>query len=154
MNDSAKVITQFALCTVVFAVGAFVCAAIIVEWMNIGKNPQVMVLTATVSGAGVALASWIFFTSGGKTVKIWKGAVTGILAGSVSHFFVWYLLFLFAYLQGEDSLTFESLDRIGTLLMFPLLSLALVGWITVPVGALIGAALALAVDSWLNPLKI
>ena len=150
MNDSAKVITQFALCTVVFAVGAFVCAAIIIELMNISKNAQVMVLTATVSGAGVALASWIFLTSGGKTVKIWKGAVTGILAGSVSHFFVWYLSSLFVYLQGEDSQMFESIDRIDTLLRLPLLSLVFVGWITVPVGALIGAAMALVVERWLK----
>ena len=86
------------------------------------------------------------FTSLGSNVQIWKGIVVGILAGSVSHFFAWYLSILFAYFQNAiSSLSEETvgpIDGILASLVMTLFSLGVFGWVTIPVGGLAEGLLA------------
>lgn len=153
MNALTKIIMQIALCGASFGIAAFLCAAIVLAGAG-GDDWPIMIVTAPVSAMAIAILSWLLFTSGGRNVKIWKGIATGVLAGSVSHFFAWYLAIICFYVWGavasDGSPTVGLIDGVGASLVMSFFSLAILGWITVPFGAIVGAALAWGVDRWVK----
>ena len=144
MNHYIKIIIQHLLCGLFFFVAAFACS-VIVFGVSPGSDWMVMLFTSPLSAAVIALVSWALLTSLGRSVQIWKGIVVGVLAGSVSHFFAWYLSILFAYFRNAVSSLGETtvgpVDGIGASLVMTLFSLGVFGWVTIPVGALTGAFL-------------
>lgn len=148
MSNGIRFLLQHVLCGAAFFLAAFICGVVI-----FGISPSsdwlVMFLSAPFSAAIIAVIGWALFTSFGRHVKIWKGIVVGVLAGSISHFFAWYSSIVFLYLQNAVSSLGEPTvgltEGIGTSLMMTLFSLVIIGWLTVPIGAFIGAAVA-----WIN----
>jgi hypothetical protein len=68
--------------------------------------------------------------------------VAGALTGLLSHPLAWYLAIVYHYANGAQSSlgepTLNPVEGLGGSLLFSLGSWLLVGWITVPVGALAG----------------
>lgn len=153
MNALTKIILQIAFCTAAFGVVAFLCAAIVLAGAG-GEDWRIMILTAPVAASAIAVFGWIAFTAGGRNVKIWKGIVTGILAGSISHFFAWYLAIVCFYVRGaiasDGSPTVGLIDGLSASFIMSFFSLAILGWITVPAGALVGALLVRGIQRWLK----
>lgn len=75
-----------------------------------------------------------------------RGVTAGALAGLAAHPLAWYLASLAFYLAGvKGSLGEETIDPINGLwasLVYSLLSLVGLGWLTVPAGALAGGVMA------------
>lgn len=74
-----------------------------------------------------------------------RGMTAGALTGLAVHPLAWYLAILAFYLAGvRSSLGEETLDPLTGLwasLVYSLLSLVGLGWLTVPVGALVGGVM-------------
>lgn len=146
MSLNLKFVIQHLLCGASLFIAAFVCCVVI-----FGAAPDrdwiVMIFTAPLSAAIIGVSAWAALTSLGKSVKMWKGIMVGILAGSVSHFFAWYLSIIFLYLQksvmtslGEP--TVGPVEGIWASLLMSFFSLAVLGWLTIPIGAVVGALVA------------
>lgn len=81
------------------------------------------------------------------TGRLWlRGAIAGGLTGLLAHPLAWYLASLYFFFSGASSSLGEPalnpLEAIPASLLYALLSLLAAGWITVPLGALVGLALA------------
>jgi hypothetical protein len=75
-----------------------------------------------------------------------RGMIAGALTGLAAHPLAWYLAILVFYVAGvRDSLGQETLDPLTGLwasLVYSLLSWVGLGWLTVPIGALVGGVMA------------
>lgn len=145
MNSIGKILIQQTLCGIVFFISALLCSVMIFGLFP--KNDYlVMAIAAPFSAAFIGTVSWTIFTSFGKRINIWKGIVTGILAGSVSHYLTWYASIIVLYLQKSVSSlgepTVGPIDGIWASLIMTFFSLAVIGWITIPLGAAIGGLFA------------
>lgn len=78
-----------------------------------------------------------------QKVRFWRGVWVGALVGLLSHPLAWYGSSLYFYLAGEPG-ALNPLEGLGASLFYTLFSLVLVGWLTVPVGAITGGFLAYA----------
>ncbi len=76
-----------------------------------------------------------------------RGMIAGALTGLAAHPLAWYLAILIFYVAGvRDSLGQATLDPLTGLAasgVYSLLSWVGLGWLTVPVGALVGGVMAL-----------
>jgi hypothetical protein len=77
-----------------------------------------------------------------------RGIGVGGLGGILVHPLVWYALFVEAYLSGRSTvflglLVTNPVKDILSALVVAVISLLWAGWITVPIGALVGGILAL-----------
>lgn len=153
MNALTKIILQSALCAAAFGLAAFLCAGIVLAGAG-GEDWRVLILTAPISSAAIAVVSWRLLTAGGRNVRVWKGVASGVLAGSVSHFFAWYLAIICFYVRGtvasDGSPILGLADGLGASFIMAFFSLAVLGWITIPVGAAVGGGLAWGVNRFLK----
>lgn len=125
-----------------FAGAGGACAALSVAGA-VGEGWRTLVPIAAASAFVVGGAAWWQLPPRKRSPAI--GAGVGALVGVVSHPVAWYGLELASWLAGErDSLgqpTLGPAAAVPASLTFSLLSLAFVGWLTVPAGALVGALL-------------
>ncbi len=89
---------------------------------------------------------WYWRIERRQSTRLLAGILTGALAGALAHYVCWYLLILSANL---DDLWFGTTSSLGEPPMNPVqgligaavfsaFSLFLFGWVTIPVGALLG----------------
>jgi hypothetical protein len=145
VTDHATNVFQFAACGIVFAAAAFLSSALVLATVQSG-DWLILLATAPLSAFFIAIIGWALFTAGGRKISVWRGAGAGALAGSVSHFFAWYLAIVWFYLR--DTVTADGSPTVGLSdgffagFVMSFFSLALVGWLTIPAGIAAGTAFA------------
>jgi len=126
-------------------------AAGLVVWQQAtGDGYEIMPPAAALGGAFSAMLMWRVFVSGRIQGRIWRGALAGGLASIFGHFLTIYLAILYQNLcftlwGGCTSSLGEPpagplLGLAGALAMSAF-SLLFFGWLTVPLGVLLGALL-------------
>ena len=112
-----------------------------------GEGWMVLVVPAGLSAFLVGAGLWRLLVVTRQRIRWWHGTLTGALTGLLAHPVCWYLMILYLYLSdtksslGEDTL--GPLDGVGGAFAFSFWSLLLFGWLTAPVGAIIGLIRAL-----------
>jgi hypothetical protein len=146
MTARAKTVFQFAAVGIVFAVAAFLSSAFVLATVQSG-DWLILLATAPLSAFFIALICWALITAGGRKISVWRGAGTGALAGSISHFFAWYLAIVWFYLRdtvaADGSPTVGLSDGFFAGFVMSFFSLALTGWLTIPAGMIVGALFAM-----------
>lgn len=126
-------------------------ASIAIVLLATGTGYEVMLFTAPMAAFLTGSVFWWIFRARQGSYGVRGGAVTGAAAGIVAHFVCWYLTILgasvcFITTGGcTDSLGGAPVDPLFGLIgatILSVVSLLFAGWFTVPVGALIGGALA------------
>lgn len=130
-----------ALCAIVgLAVGGHLGHSAIGDgW---GLLPVCATIAAFLTGVGL----WFGLIERRHATRRRAGILTGALAGGLSHYLCWYLLILSLYLEhlwlGTTSSLGEApmnpLQGLAGAAVFSAFSLALLGWLTIPTGALLG----------------
>ena len=111
-----------------------------------GFAPFVIASCLVSAVLGPALWWWAIVKPGRLSVR--RGIGVGGLGGILVHPLVWYALFVEAYLSGRSTvflglLVTNPVKDILSALVVAVISLLWAGWITVPIGALVGGILAL-----------
>ena len=92
-----------------------------------------------------SLGAWLLLTLA-RPITVWKGVLVGLLVGLLAHPTTWYLAIIYLYLTGSESSLGESmLNPIQALwgsLVYSIYSLALVGWVTLPLSMVCSGGLA------------
>ena len=119
-------------------------------WLTaIGKGYDDMPILGGISGFLVGAFLWWRLVARRKMITVKRGLLTGLLIVPISHYFVWYLSLLFsnvsywvfgAKVGSLDGPPIDPLNGIWTIMVLALWSLVFFGWVTLPVGAGIGAA--------------
>jgi hypothetical protein len=128
-----------------FALGALPASALTL-WLAAVRYPlQWMILTSVIAAFITGTILWRTVFGHGRKPTFWRGAGVGALVVIVAHPLAWYLLFLLLYFSGEPSSfperTLHPLGGLGASLTASAASLLVLGWITIPVGGLIGGSL-------------
>jgi hypothetical protein len=122
---------------------AGLASALVFVHEPVGKGWQMLPYAA---GIASLLAAWLTWGLMRPMTSARRGALTGAVIGLLSHPPAWYLAILWHYLVGARSSTGdEPLDPIMGItgsLVFSFWSLLLTGWLTIPVGAVLGVVLA------------
>ncbi|MDO8520429.1 MAG: hypothetical protein Q7T11_09770 [Deltaproteobacteria bacterium] len=113
----------------------------------IGKGYEVMPILAGTSSFLVGSSLWYLLVVRKPAITVKRGFFTGLLITLVSHYFTFYLYILSAnisyWILGNRGGSFEPpgdpLNGIWGALGLTLWSLLFFGWLTVPLGATIGA---------------
>jgi hypothetical protein len=131
-----------------FALGALPASASIILWMKGKSSLQWMILTSVVAAFIAGTILWRKVFGQGRRPTFWRGAGVGALVVVAAHLLAWYLLFLLLFFMGDpSSLRDEMVHPLRGLLgslRVTAASLMLFGWITIPIGALIGGGLGYA----------
>lgn len=114
----------------------------------IGKGYEVMPVLAGTSSFLVGTFLWWRLVSRKAKITIKRGLLTGLLTVPVSHYFTFYLYILSANVSywilgirgASEEPPGDPLNGIWGALGLALWSLLFFGWITVPLGAVLGAA--------------
>ena len=127
-----------------FALGALPASALNIFLVDAQGSMRWLILTSVVAAfiAGTILWRKVFDLS--RRPTFWRGAVVGALVVIVAHPLAWYLMFLLLYFAGDSSFparTLHPLGALGASLTASAASLLVLGWITIPVGGLIGGGL-------------
>lgn len=119
-------------------------------WLTaIGKGYSDMPILGGISSFFVGSFLWWRLVARRATVTVKRGLFTGLLIVGVSHYFVWYLslvcsnvsYWVFRQKVGSlDGPPIDPLNGIWTMVVMALWSLVFFGWVTLPLGAAIGAA--------------
>lgn len=116
--------------------------------MATGSGYHFFPLSAGLAACGTTAGLWWLIVDRQDSYNLWAGALAGALSGGVAHYLNWYLQIVAAnvcyHFTGgcAGSLGEPPVDLLNGLwgaAVLSLLSLLLVGWITVPLGAVIGA---------------
>src|SRR5260370_4280804 len=94
-------------------------------------------LAAALASLLVVPPLWWFFIIKPRRLTIGQGAFVGFLASLAVHPLTWLFALLFSFMQHEEGVI--PGDPISTLIFLSFASLILVGWMTLPLGALTGA---------------
>jgi hypothetical protein len=129
--------TGFVTALVAFAVAVFLV------WGN-SSWTALMPAAPIATFLAAFLATWLLLTYL-RPVTIWKGVGIGVIAGLLAHPFTWYLMSLYLYFSGTTSSlrepTLNPIEALWGSLILSLFSLAIIGWITIPISAVGGALL-------------
>jgi hypothetical protein len=123
-------------------------------WVSLtatGEGYELFAVYAFMAAFIVASSLWWLILARRRTYSLGRGAVAGALAGLLSHYVCWYLLILGSnvcyWVWGgcRSSLGEPPIDPLNALwaaAVFSAGSLLFFGWLTVPIGALIGSLVA------------
>ena len=120
-----------------------------VWWGAIGDGYELFPAAAALAAFGATAFFWWLIVVRRNNYTVKAGLLAGGLSGLVSHWLCWYLLIIGAnacyWLTGDclSSLGDQPIDPLNGLwgaLFFSLFSLLFVGWMTVPLGMVVGAA--------------
>lgn len=107
---------------------------------------QGMPIAAALAAGLLGALCWRLLVGAATTRLLQRGAIAGALTGALAHPLTWYLLILYFYATGAQSSlgepTLNPIEGVPGSLVLSLGSLLVVGWLTVPLGALCGALLA------------
>ncbi len=121
---------------------------LIVWGMATGSGYQFFPLSAGLAAFGTTAGLWWLLVDRRDSHNLWAGALAGGLSGGVAHYVNWYLQIVAANMcyiltggcvgsLGEPPI--DLLHGLWGAAVLSLVSLLLVGWLTVAVGAIIGA---------------
>lgn len=135
----SKTILWILLAGLVFALTAFICSYLFLreaigDWRG-------MLVAAPLTAFFCGIVCWWIFMARGQRVRFWRGVWVGALVALLSHPLVWYGSILYFYLAGEPG-TLNPIEGLGASLVYGLVSLVFVGWLTVPAAAITGGLLA------------
>jgi hypothetical protein len=116
-----------------------------------GDGYEPFLFAAPAAAFATAAVSWWWLLDRPANYTLARGAMAGALAGAVAHYLCWLLLMLgasayhaltggFTGSLGDSPI--GPLDALWMAAVYSLLSLYICGWLTVPAGAMIGAAVA------------
>ena len=128
-----------------FALGALPASALTL-WLAAVKSPlQWLILTSVIAAFITGTLLWRTVFGHGRKPTFWRGAGVGALVVIAAHPLAWYLLFLLLYFSGiPSSIPERTVHPLGGLvasISAGAISLLVLGWITIPVGGLIGGGL-------------
>ena len=126
-----------------FGILGFCCAHVIVRDAQ-GEGWEVFPGCAGTAGFVTGFSSWWLILAGPGVHTIARGLSAGAVVGLLSHPFAWYFMIVANYVSGTKPVGDEALDPLtglGGAVIFSIGSWACVGWLTLPVGAIAGAAL-------------
>jgi hypothetical protein len=128
-----------------FAMGALPASALTL-WLAEARSPlHWMILTSVVAAFIAGTLLWRTVFGHGRRPTFWRGVGVGALVVIVAHPLAWYLMFLLLYFSGEPSSfperTVHPLGALGASLTASAAGLLVLGWVTIPVGGLIGGGL-------------
>ena len=128
-----------------FGLAAFICSYLFLK--DAAGDWRGMLYAAPLTAFFCGMVCWGIFMARGQKVSFWRGVWVGALVGLLSHPLAWYGSILYFYLAGEPH-TLNPLEGLWASVVYSLLSLLFVGWLTVPVGAIVGSLLATAQARW------
>ena len=136
-----------------FALGALPASALTLWLVEVRYPLQWLILTSVIAAFITGTILWRTVFGHGRRPTFWRGAGVGALIVVMAQPLVWYLLFLLLYFSGEPSslpaTTVHPLGGLWASLALGAMSLLGFGWITVPVGGLIGGGLGyIAGQEW------
>ena len=125
-------------------------AGLWVAQMAIGDGYTVFVIAAPVAAFLSGTLSWWLFVVRPRRCNWIRGAGAGATAAVLGHLLCWYILLVGAYvwhsLSGEavagGDVVINPLEAITAAGIYGAFSLLLIGWVTVPVGAILGILLS------------
>ena len=133
-----------------FALAALLSSFLILSFMRANNAWQGLIVAAPAAALITGALLWKIFFSRGRRPSLWRGAGVGALVGIASHPFAWYFLLVWMYAAGVRSSTAErTLDPLAAVpgsFLYSAMSIIIVGWVTAPVGALVGGALGFAAN--------
>jgi hypothetical protein len=105
-----------------------------------------LVVASGLSASAVGLLLWRLLCATSQSVSRRRGALAGALTGLLAHPVAWYLALVWNYLLGHTSSLGDTpsgpLESLAGCLVMTFWSLLIVGWLTVPAGAVVGFLLA------------
>jgi hypothetical protein len=108
----------------------------------------ILIVASTVAAFLTSFGLWYWLMAKRPQVTVKAGIVTGGLIGLLAHPLAWYLGILLLFFSGQtDSLgerTATPIEGILIALIYTLFSLAFIGWVTIPLGAIVGGVIAYA----------
>lgn len=127
-----------------FALGGAACAVPVVLFVSASSEGWWKLIPAASLAAAISGAACIRLLLVGKTSRrVLRGAVAGALAGALSHPLAWSLFMLGLRLVDPSFAADPGPDHwLSGIVIFTISSLVVAGWLTVPVGAALGARLA------------
>ena len=139
-----KSVLMGALCT---PVGGL--AGLWVAHMALGDGYIVFVFAAPVAAFLSGTLSWWLFVVRPRRSNWFRGALAGSFAAVLGHLLCWYILLVGVYvwhsLSGETaaggSAPMNPMEAITAAGIYGAFSLLLIGWVTVPAGAMLGVLL-------------
>lgn len=129
-----------------FALAALAASFLILSVIIGAKDSwQGLIVTSAAAAFIMGALLWKLIFAGRRRPNLLSGAGVGALVGIVSHPLAWYLLMVLFFVTGErgslGDRTVDPLSAIPASLLFSLASLLAAGWITAPLGALVGGVL-------------
>ncbi len=117
---------------------------------SLGSDYGAFVFAAPVAAFLSGTLCWWAVVARRADARRWRAVMAGALAAGLGHWLCWYLLFVHAYVWNAitgappavSGPIVNPLMAVAGSGLYALLSLYFFGWITVPVGALIGWGLA------------
>jgi hypothetical protein len=144
MQFSLSKIIQILVAAICFAIAAFFCSLPILA--SASGDWLILLFATPVSAFLIAAILWTLFITISEKTTVWRGVLIGVLTGILSHPFAWFIASVFLYLTNAASSlgerTLNPLEAIFGSLLFSVFSLLFLGWLTIPIGALIGGILA------------
>jgi hypothetical protein len=105
-----------------------------------------LAVASGLSAWAVSLLLWRLLCATSQPVSRRRGALAGALTGLLAHPVAWYLALVWNYLLGHTSSLGDKpsnpLESLAGCLVMTFWSLLIVGWLTVPAGAVVGFLLA------------
>jgi hypothetical protein len=141
-----------------FALGALPASAATIFLAEARGSMRWLILTSMIAAFIAGTILWRKVFDHGRRPTFWRGAWVGALAVIVAHPLAWYLMFLLLYFAGDSSFparTVHPLGALGSSITASAASLLVLGWITIPVGGLIGGGLGhTAGKEWEKPARL
>lgn len=131
--------------------GVGLAAALWIVGNATGNGYQPFLIAAPAAAFVAAALSWRWLVDRPAIYTRARGATAGALAGAIAHYFCWLMLMLGAsayhaltggFVGSLGDAPIGPLHALWAAALYSLFSLYICGWLTVPAGAMIGAAVA------------
>jgi hypothetical protein len=122
-----------------FGLAAFICSYLFLK--DAVGDWRGMLVAAPLTAFFCGIGCWGIFMARGQKVSFWRGVWVGALVALLSHPLVWYGTILYFYLAGEPG-ALNPIEGLWASLVYGLVSLIFIGWLTVPAAAITGGLLA------------